>query len=76
MATIMVQLADEDLDFLRRYSSRHGTSAEELLAAQAHNLRRRMEHPLPDAVTAATGIIREEVDSGAEWNRHRDTKYR
>ena len=55
MSTITVPLPEEDLKFLRSYTSAHGTSAEALLAQQARNLRQ--QRPLPPEVTGASGII-------------------
>ena len=57
MSTIMVPLPDEDLRFLRSYTSAQGTSAEAFLARQARNLREHLQRPLPPEVSAASGII-------------------
>ena len=51
MSTITVPLPDEDLAFLRAWSEKQGTSAEEYLARQARNLREHLQRPLhPGAV--------------------------
>ena len=57
MSTITVPLPEEDLKFLRSYTSAQGTSAEAFLARQAHNLREHLQRPLPPKVSAASGII-------------------
>ena len=76
MSTITVSLPDDDLAFLRTLSKAQGTSAEELLARQAHNLRRRMERELPTAVVAATGVISGELDGNRAWLDHVEYKHR
>lgn len=53
-----------------------GTSAEELLARQAHNLRRRMERELPAAVADAIGVISGELNAKKAWLDHLDAKHR
>ncbi len=69
MSTITIALADDDLDFLRSYSSAQGMSAEAFLAQQAHNLRGQLRQPLHPEVTAATGIIAPEI---AAEDEHRE----
>ncbi len=68
MSTITVPLPDEDLNFLRSYTSAQGTSAEAFLAQQARNLREHLQRPLPPKVLAASGIIA----SGAGEQEHRE----
>ena len=68
MSTITIPLQEEDLAFLRAYSKEQGTSAEEFLARQAHNLREQMQRPLSEEVLAASGIIPPEV-TGREAHR-------
>jgi len=57
MSTITVPLPDEDLDFLRAYTSAQGISVEAFLARQARNLREHLQRPLHPDVIAASGII-------------------
>ena len=57
MSTTTIPLPDEDLTFLRAYTSAQGTSAEEFLAQQARNLREHLQRPLHSAVETASGII-------------------
>ena len=76
MSTITVTLPDEDLAFLRRYSKAQGTSAEEILARQAHSLRRQLERPLPPETLAASGIIASGVDASKEHAGHLERKHR
>ena len=68
MSTITVPLPDEDLKFLRSYTSAQGTSAEAFLARQAHNLRAHLQRALPPKVSAASGIIA----PGAGEQEHRE----
>ena len=75
MSTITLSLSDEDLAFLRTLSKAQGTSAEELLARQAHNLRRRMESDLPGGIAAATGIIATDVDSEKVVDEYLEDKH-
>lgn len=76
MSTITLSLPDEDLAFLRALSKAQGTSAEELLARQAGNLRRRMERELPGEIANATGIIAPEVDVEKAMDGHLEHKHR
>lgn len=76
MSTITVTLADEDLAFLRSFSKAQGTSAEEILARQAHGLRRRIERPLPPVTLAASGIIAGDVDASKTYLDHIERKHR
>lgn len=76
MSTITISLADEDLAFLRTLSKAQGTSAEELLASQARNLRRRMERDLPEAIVAVTGAISPGLDADKAWADHLEAKHR
>jgi hypothetical protein len=76
MSTITLSLLEEDLVFLRKLSKAQGTSAEELLARQARNLRRRMEAGLPVTFIAATGIIAADMDVETEMGEHLERKHR
>ncbi len=76
MSTITVFLADEDLEFLQRFSEAQGTSVGEFLARQARSLRRQLEKPLPAAIITASGIIAAEVDTETEHLDHLQRKHR
>ena len=69
-------MPDEDLEFLRAYSSAQGTSAEAFLARQARNLRRHLQQPVGRDVEAATGIIDGQIDGEASYRDHIDKKHR
>jgi hypothetical protein len=69
VSTITICLPEEDLAFLRAYSQLRGTSAEELLARQTHNLRTHLQQPLHPDVMAATDVIMP-VQNGEQ--EHRD----
>ena len=74
MSTITVPLPDEDLRFLRSYTSALGTSAEAFLAQQARNLREHLQRPLPPEVSKASGIIA--PDAGErEYRAHLEKKH-
>ena len=75
MSTITVALSDEDLAFLRAWSEKQGTSAEEFLARQAHNLRQHLQRPLHPDVVAATGIIPSDIDAGKVYHEYLEKKY-
>lgn len=75
MSTITVTLPDDDLAFLRWFSKTQGTSPEEILARQAHNLRRQLERPLPPVTFAASGIIAANVDASKEHSDHLERKH-
>lgn len=75
MSTITIPLADEDLTFLRAYTETQGTSAEEFLARQAHNLRAQLQRPVPSAVAGATGIIAPGVAAGEMHRAHLERKH-
>ena len=75
MSTITIPLADEDLTFLRAYTEAQGTSAEEFLARQAHNLREHLQRPLPSEVAGATGIIAPEVAAEEMYRGHLERKH-
>ena len=68
MSSITVSLPDEDLAFLRAYSTAQGSSAEAYLARQARNLREHLQRPLQQDVLQATGIISPDV-AGEEAHR-------
>jgi hypothetical protein len=68
MSTITIPLPDEDLEFLRAYTSAQGTSAEAFLARQARNLREHLQRPLHPDVARASGIIAQDV-AGEEAHR-------
>lgn len=76
MNTITVTLPDEDLAFLRRFSKEQGTSAEEILAQQAHSLRRQLEKKLPPETLAASGIIAKHIDASNDQTDHLERKHR
>lgn len=75
MSIITVALPDEDLDFLRAYSEKHGTSAEAFLARQARNLREHLQEPLLPEVTAASRIIAPEIDGTSAHRKHLEAKH-
>jgi len=75
MSTITVPLPDEDLAFLREWSEKQGTSAEEFLARQARNLRQHLQRPLHPDVVAATGIIPSDIDAEKVYHEHLEKKY-
>lgn len=63
MSSITIPPPEEDLSFLRAYSSAQGTSAEEFLARQARNLRRQLAKPLNRQVETASGTIDTDIDA-------------
>jgi len=75
MSTITVPLPDEDLTFLRAWSEKQGTSAEEFLARQARNLREHLQRPVHPDVAAATGIIPPDIDAEKEYHEYLEKKY-
>jgi hypothetical protein len=75
MSTITVPLPDEDLAFLRDWSEKQGTSAEEFLARQARNLREHLQRPLHPDVVAATGIIPSDIDAEKVYREYLERKY-
>jgi len=75
MSTITIPLPDEDLTFLRAYSSAHGTSAEAFLARQARNLRQHLQKPLQRNVEAASGIISSEIVGEEAHFEHLNIKH-
>ncbi len=76
MSTITVTLADDDLAFLRRFSKTQGTSAEEMIARQARNLRQKLEQPLPATIVSASGIFSEDEDPSRAYHDHLERKHR
>jgi hypothetical protein len=74
MSTITVPLPEEDLKFLRSYTSAQGTSAEAFLARQARNLREHLQRPLPPKVLAASGIIAPGAGE-EEYREHLEKKH-
>ena len=75
MSTITIPLPDEDLTFLRAYTSAQGTSAEEFLARQARNLREHLQRPLHPRVAATSGIIPEEIAGEEAHREHLQVKH-
>ena len=75
MSTITIPLADEDLTFLRAYSKAQGTSAEQFLARQAHNLREQLQRSLPSDVVEATGIIAPGIAAEEMHRGHLERKH-
>ncbi len=75
MSTITIPLPDEDLTFLRAYTSAQGTSAEEFLARQARNLREHLQRPLHPGVEAASGIIPAEIAGEEAHRKHLQAKH-
>jgi hypothetical protein len=75
MSTITIPLPDEDLSFLRSYSSAQGTSAEAFLARQARNLREHLQKPLPPDVEAASGILSSAIDAREAHFEHLGKKH-
>ena len=75
MSTITIPLPDEDLTFLRAYTSAQGTSAEEFLARQARNLREHLQRPLRPEVEAASGIIPAEIVGKKTHREHLRAKH-
>ena len=63
-------MPEEDLDFLRAYTSAQGISPEAFLARRARNLREHLEQPLHPDVAGATGIVSAHVAGG---EAHRDS---
>ena len=75
MSTITVSMPDEDLAFLRAYSQMRGTSAEAVLARQAHNLREHLHQPLHPDVVAASGVIMPGFGGDEEHKDHLELKH-
>ncbi len=75
MSTITIPMPDEDLAFLRAYSSAQGTSAEAFLARQARNLRRHLQQPVGRDVEDATGIIDRQIDGEASYRDYIERKH-
>jgi len=75
MSTITVPLPDEDLAFLRAWSEKQGTSAEEFLARQARNLREHLQRSLHPDVVAATGIFPADLDVKQAYREHIENKH-
>ena len=75
MSTITVPLPVEDLAFLRAWSEKQGTSAEEYLARQARNLREHLQRPLHPGVAAITGIIPSDIDAEKVYHEYLEEKY-
>ena len=76
MSTITIPMPEEDLSFLRAYSSSLGTSAEAFLAQQAHNLRRHLQQPIQRDVRDASGIVSPGLDAEQAYRDHLDKKHR
>jgi hypothetical protein len=74
-STITISLSDEDLAFLRAYSQVRGTSAEAMLARQAHSLREHLQQPLHPDVTAAIGVIMPRHDGEQDHKDHLEKKH-
>jgi len=75
MSTITLLLPDEDLAFLRAWSEKQGTSAEEFLARQARNLREHLQRSLHPDVVAATGIFPADLDVKQAYREHIENKH-
>jgi len=75
MSSITVSLPDEDLAFLRAWSEKQGTSAEEYLARQARNLREHLQRPLHPDVVAAIGIFSSDIDAEKVYHEYLEKKY-
>jgi hypothetical protein len=76
VSTITIPMPEEDLSFLRAYSSALGTSAEAFLAQQAHNLRRHLQQPIQQDVEEAGGIISPSINAAQTHREHLDKKHR
>ena len=75
MPTITVTLPSEDYAFLQQFTADQGTSTEEFLANQAHNLVKLLQRPLSPAVLNATGTIPPGVDGEAAYREYLEKKY-
>ena len=75
MSTITVPLPDEDLAFLRAYTSARGISAETFLAQQAHNLRAHLQRPAHPEVERASGVILPDVAGEAAHRAYLEKKH-
>ena len=75
MSSITIPLPDEDLDFLRAYTSAQGTSAEAFLAQQARNLREHLQRPVHPDVARATGIISPNINGDSAYRDHVEKKH-
>ncbi len=76
MSTITIPLPDEDLTFLRAYSSAQGTSVEAFLARQARNLRQQLQKPIERDVEAASQVISAQIDAKANHREHLEKKHK
>lgn len=76
VSTITIPIPEEDLSFLRAYSSALGTSAEAFLAQQAHNLRRHLQQPIQHDVAEASGTISPGISAARAYWEHLDKKHR
>ena len=75
MSTITIALPDEDLVFLREWSEKRGTAAEEFLARQARNQREHLQRPIHPDVAAAIGIFPADVDAKKVYHEYLEKKY-
>ena len=75
MSTITIPLPDEDLEFLRAYTSARGISAEAFLAQQAHNLRTHLLRSAHPEVERASGVILPDVDGREAHRAHLEKKH-
>ena len=76
MSLLSINVADEDLSFLREWASEHGTSAEAFLAEQAKNLRQHLQRKLHPVVRNATGAISANVDAPTEYFDYLERKHK
>ena len=76
MSTLSIPLPDEDLDFLKTFAHRQGTTAEHWLAGHARALRLNLQAPLHPDVAAATGVLREATDPQSEYLEYLERKHR
>ena len=75
MVTITVTLPSEDYAFLQQFTADQGTSTEDFLARQAHNLVKQLQRPLSPVVLNAIGTISSDVDGEAAYHNYIEKKY-
>ena len=74
---LTVRLAEDNLDFVKRYAADHGLTVTDVLDGYLTRLRKGGEHrPLHPGVEAISGLVPADVDARALYHEHLLEKHR
>lgn len=77
MATrkLTIRLPEEDIEFAKKYASKHGITLTELIDRYLKQLRRRPEGGIHPDIQRFSGIIPEDIDAPKEYHEAMEDKH-